>query len=83
MDSYKTTKDRVKQVIEELDDEIYYRDWRGNNLRTRIEEIKEAQEKSNNNDTRIKRLSECMELNKSQKTTLACVRSILMDYVES
>ena len=83
MDSYKTTKDRVKQIIEELDDEIYYRDWRGNNLRTRMEEIKEAQEKSNNNDARIKRLSERMELNKSQKTTLACARSILMDYVES
>lgn len=83
MDSYKTTKDRVKQIIEELDDEIYYRDWRGNNLRTRMEEIKEAQEKSNNNDARIKRLSERMELHKSQKISLTCAKSILMDYVES
>jgi len=83
MDSYKTTKDRVKQIIEELDDEIYYRDWRGNNLRTRMEEIKEAQEKSNNNDARIKRLSERMELHKSQKISLTCAKSILMDYIES
>ena len=83
MSSYKTTKDRVKQVIEALDDEIYYRDWHVNYLRARIKEIQETQEKSNNNDARIKRLSERMELHKSQKISLTCAKSILMDYVES